>query len=190
MATSYTVEKKMKSTFDFGYKATIDLKNQDVKALVYDKDDDDMFVMSFLVCDFPEIPGVNPVVYVTGVKCRRSTCFGIEVIETFEDGNMGEHILREMDGVFEKAYPNAELRLYSEDDFKNTCKVAQDYALEMSCVLANTALPTNAVLDIAKRMVPSWTRYKHEPDVIRNKLSTEFIEYIGNPGPLHDDTLF
>lgn len=169
----YTVKKSMQSTFDFGYEATVDPTNKFVKAFVYDKDDHDCLVMSFIACESEDM---NPVVYATGVVCRRSTCFGDEMIESFDEQQMGEHILREMAKVFETAYPKAELRLYSETDYHDTCRKTQQHALDVSCILAHTELPRNATIDIAKHLVPWWVSYKHDPEAIRNTLRIRFTE--------------
>lgn len=173
---TYTVEKKMQSTFDFGHVATVDLTNQYVKAHLYDSEDWDNCVISFTVCD---TPCMNTVVFATGVFCRRSTCIGDEIYESFDEGNMGARILRELSNVFDDAYPNAEIRLYTDEDFGLLCKKAQDFALGATCALANTSLPKNAIIDIAKGSLPAWTEYKQDPLAISRKLRTLFIEMYG-----------
>jgi len=175
---TYTVQKKMQSTFDFGYEATVDLTNQHVKAHVYDSEDWDNLVMSFIVCDMPQVNTV--VIYATGVVCRRSTCFGDKIIGSFDEGHMGVRILRELADVFKEVYPAGEFRLYSHEEFQTVCQKARDIALDASCVLAHTALPKNAVIDIAKGSLPSWTEYTHDPLATSEKLRALFVEAYGS----------
>lgn len=150
---SYSLKKKMAHTFDFGYEVTVDMKLNIVNAYVYDKDDYDEYIMSFLAC---EVPSMNPVVYATGIVCSRCTCFGKEMIESFCEGMLGDFVVREMKDVFEHGFPNAELRLFCEKDFRAMCELAPN---------------------------ATWATYKHDTEALVEKLRGYFKEMIVNKQP-------
>lgn len=170
----------MKSSFDFGYTVVVDPDSKIVKANVYNRDDDDIFVLSYIVCDIPE--GINTaeiasstIIFITGVLCYRFLSYGLEILDSFEVGDMGDHILREMADVFEPIYPNAVIRLYSDMDFANMRSVVMNHGLDISTILMmNADIPANAAIDISKQNLPDWISYKHDNVAIRLQLKALF----------------
>lgn len=145
---TYTLSKSMENTFDFGYDVTVYTDDNIVKAYVYDKDDFDEFVMSYIVCEshnslFPSV------IFITGVVCHRYLCYGTKIIDSFEEGNMGKHILREMKDIFKPIYNDAQILLYSDIDFDTYC---------------------NMIKAIYVENAPLWINYKHNNENILDTL--------------------
>lgn len=179
---AYVITKNMKSSFDFGYTAIVDPDNKIIKANVYDSNDDDIFVLSYIVCDIPDclvdtttVASSPTIIFITGVLCYRFLCYGLEILDSFETGNMGNHILREMADVFEPIYPNAVVRLYSDIDFANMRNIIMNHSLDISTVLMmNADIPANAAIDISKQNLPEWISYMHDNAAITQQLQALF----------------
>ena len=184
---TYTVTKDMENTFDFGYEATIDMKNKIVKATVYDHDDDDILTMSFIVCDTEHTDishekSDSHIIYITGVYCMRNTCFGTDIITSFEEANMGYHIIHELGDIFKNVFPNGVVRLYSDFEFKDLCRKYTDEAVNTSYTLSMSSLPLGVCIDIAKRNIPEFMLYTHDVDAIQEKLQTYHRQYMDELG--------
>ena len=173
---SYSLKKEMESYFDFGYRVTVDMENSIVRAFVYNQDDHDVITMSFIICDINELQDetltCSHIIYITGVYCNRYTCFGVDTIRSFDEGNIGNHILRELNDIFAIVYPSCEMRLYLDTDFEQVRQKYIKKTLKISCMLNQSVLPLDISIDIAKKNLPTWVSFKHDLDSIQEYLYT------------------
>jgi hypothetical protein len=155
---AFCMKKEMTHTFDFGYTALADPEAGLVKAHVYDNDDDDMVTVSFMVL---EDGLAQPTVFLTGAACYRFTCLGTDLLVGFEEGRLGDFVLRDLSEVFDLLVPGADVRLFSDLDFLTLRGQAMAAAVGQSVPLCH-CLPAGVAVDIARCALPAWTSYHHD----------------------------
>jgi hypothetical protein len=156
------------TTTGYGFHAVVDPEECIVKAWLYEYSlrDDDVLVMSYIVCD--------DTILLTGIKSYRHVPYVMRVLTSFDDEDIGKLVMRELAYMITYAHPRARtIRIYSDDVFQSLRNKYIHDACHASVALS-AFLPPALAVHAAKYTLPEWTMFRMNPGDVAQRVANVF----------------